>query len=118
MTSSPLTVYYDGACPACRREVAVYQRMRSASRIRWVDAATCKPDELGQGLDPARAVARFHARLANGQLVSGASAFIAVWRNLHALGWLGHLFDNRLGRLMLNALYAVFLRIRPLWRQT
>jgi len=116
MTGVPLTVYYDGACPVCRCEIAGYRQMRGASGMRWVDVATCERPDLGEGLDRKRALYRFHVRLTDGRLVSGASAFIAVWRDLPALGWLVHLFYNPPGRWMLNIVYAAFLRARPLWR--
>lgn len=47
--SGKLTVYYDGACPLCRREIEFYRRRRGADAIEWVDAAVgdarscCRP---------------------------------------------------------------------------
>ena len=34
-----LTVYYDGSCPLCRREIALYQGLQSLHPIRWVDVS-------------------------------------------------------------------------------
>jgi len=36
---APLTVFYDGACPLCRREIAFYQRLDRAQRLVWRDVA-------------------------------------------------------------------------------
>lgn len=30
------TVFFDGGCPMCRREIAHYQRLDAAGRIRWL----------------------------------------------------------------------------------
>jgi predicted DCC family thiol-disulfide oxidoreductase YuxK len=85
-TSHPLllTLYYDGGCPVCTREIGFYQRRRGAERIRWVNLAQCEDGELGTGLNREAAYTRLHARLSNGQLVSGARAFVALWQTLPA----------------------------------
>lgn len=76
-TDSRLTVYYDGACPLCRREIAFYSSRRGAGAIRFVDASDTDP-ALGSDLDRCAALARFHVRRADGRLVSGAAGFIAI----------------------------------------
>ena len=40
MSAEPaLTVYYDGACPLCRREIGFYRDCRGAEAVAWVDIA-------------------------------------------------------------------------------
>ena len=117
MTSPPACiVYYDGACPVCRREIAHYRRLRGADAIAWVDAATCDAPALGADLDRARALARFHVRAADGTLVSGPRAFVAIWRRLPALAWLAPLASSRPALALLEPAYALFLRARRRWR--
>lgn len=36
-----LSVFYDGDCPLCQREIAFYRRRSGAERIRWIDVASC-----------------------------------------------------------------------------
>ncbi len=69
---SILTVYFDGSCPLCRREIAVYRRLPQAASIRWVDVSAGA--ELGSQLSCAQAMARFHVRDSQGRLYSGAAA--------------------------------------------
>lgn len=38
-TSNQATVYYDGACGVCSREVALYRRLDRAAAIRWHDVS-------------------------------------------------------------------------------
>jgi predicted DCC family thiol-disulfide oxidoreductase YuxK len=117
MTPNPdCTVYYDGACPVCRREIAHYRGLRGAESIAWVDAATCDEPALGPGLDRTRALARFHVRDADGALVSGPQAFVAIWRRLPAFAWLAPLVSSRPALALLEAGYPIFLRARRRWR--
>ncbi|MFN9771056.1 MAG: demethoxyubiquinone hydroxylase family protein [Burkholderiales bacterium] len=111
-----LTVYYDGACPVCTREIGLYRGQRGAESVRWVDASTCDADALGPGLDRPRALARLHVRRPDGTLVDGAGAFAAMWRALPAWSVLGRLAGVAPVRRVLDLAYDGFLRVRPMWR--
>ena len=117
MTSSPsCTVYFDGACPVCRREIAHYRRQRGSDAIAWVDASSCDEVALGPGLDRSVVLSRFHVREADGTLTSGAAAFVAIWRRLPAFAWIASLAATRPVLAVLDAGYWIFLRARRLWR--
>jgi len=110
------TVYFDGACPLCRREIAHYRERAGAESIRWVDVAAVEAGALGEGLDRDAALARLHVRGADGRLVSGAAAFAAIWRRLPAYAWLGRLASPRPVQWLLEGGYRGFLTVRRLWR--
>lgn len=111
------TVYFDGACPLCAKEIATYQTWRGAEKIKWIDASRCEETELGTQLNRQQALNKLHARDETGQLVSGAAAFIVMWRQLPALRWLTPLLEKRWAIALLDYLYSVFLKFRPLWRE-
>lgn len=77
-----LTVYHDGACPICSVEIGHYKKLAGAERIRFVDAASVEDGAFGEALDRDQALARFHVRLADGRLLSGAAAFAELWQTL------------------------------------
>lgn len=107
-----LTVYYDGACPLCRREVAFYRRLDRADRIDWQDVSP--PDAApGCGLSREAALARFHARRPDGRLFDGAAAFVAVWRCLPGFRHLAPLAAWPPALRALERAYRGFLRVRP-----
>lgn len=116
--STPLlTLYYDGGCPVCTREIGFYQRRRGAERIRWVNLASCEEAELGVGLSREDAYTRLHARWPGGQLVSGAAAFAALWQALPAFRLAGRIAAWPGVVHLLEWGYRVFLKLRRLWRK-
>ena len=115
-TDSALTVYYDGACPVCSREIAVYRRQAGAEQCVWVDASTCAESALGEGLSRDNALARFHVRSADGVLVDGMLGFAVLWCALPRFAWAGRIASTGPLPLLLDAAYRVFLWLRPLWQ--
>ena len=111
-----LTVYYDGGCPICRREIGAYRNMDGAERLDWVDVAD-PATEPGDDLDRQAALARMHVRDADGRLLSGAAAFAAMWRAFPKTRWLGRVAGTRPALAVLEPAYRLFLRARPLWRR-
>ena len=80
-----LIVWHDGACPLCRREIALMRRLDRRGAIHFIDAAG---DDASCPIDRAALLARFHAR-EDGKLLSGAAAFAAMWRAIPLLRPLG-----------------------------
>jgi len=106
---SRLTVWHDGDCPLCRREIALMRKLDVSGAIEFVDAAgsaTCP-------LNRTEMLARSHAREGDGSLLSGAAAFAAMWRANPLLRPLGEVARNRLILSVLERLYLRFLRVRP-----
>ncbi|RFO95908.1 DUF393 domain-containing protein [Rhodoferax lacus] len=106
-----LTVMFDGACPLCRREVGLYQSLAPLQAVEWLDVSQ-QTAGLGAA-EQARYMARFHVRLQDGRLLSGAAAFVALWLVMPGWRWLW-----RLGRLpgvtpALELAYRGFLHLRP-----
>lgn len=111
--AAPLTVYYDGACPLCRREIGFYRRSRGAESIAWVDVTAANQASIAPDLRRDDALARFHVRLPDGRLQSGASGFGALWAALPAYRWLGRMVRLPLVQPILETAYTGFLKIRP-----
>ena len=104
-----LLVWYDGACPLCRQEIALMRRVDGMRAIKFVDVSR---EDASCPLDRAELLARFHAR-EDGKIVSGAAAFAAMWRVIPWLRPLGLAARNRLVLAALERLYRLFLRVRP-----
>jgi 3-demethoxyubiquinol 3-hydroxylase len=111
-----LTVYFDGACPVCSKEIAYYQRQAGAQACEWIDASSCAESALGSGLTRGAALGRFHVRHPNGKLSSGMGGFAELWKVLPKTAWLGRMAATRPMPFLLDQAYRVFLAVRPLWR--
>ncbi|SFI92834.1 Predicted thiol-disulfide oxidoreductase YuxK, DCC family [Sphingomonas sp. NFR04] len=108
--AEPLTVWYDGGCPLCTREIALMRRLDHRSRLRFVDVSD---DASSCPLDRGDLLARFHVSDAQGRFYSGAAAFAAMWRQIPLLRPLGLLALLPGMTWLLERLYRAFLRVRP-----
>ena len=107
------TVYFDGACPLCAREVSFYQRQAGAQNIAWVDASGSPDGALGTDLDACDALKRFHVRDETGRLFSGARAFAKLWAKLDRFRVIGVVAQRPPIVWVLEGLYRFFLPLRP-----
>ncbi|GAA0283231.1 DUF393 domain-containing protein [Alteraurantiacibacter aestuarii] len=105
-----LKVWHDGACPLCQREIAIMRRLDRGGNIDFIDAA--QADDASCPLSREDLLARFHA-MENGQLLSGAAAFAAMWRAIPVLRPFGLLARWRPMLSVMEAIYLRFLTIRP-----
>lgn len=108
--AEPLTVWYDGGCPLCTREIALMRRLDRRGRLRFVDVSD---DTSSCPLDRGDLLARFHVSDAQGRFYSGAAAFAAMWRAIPLLRPLGLLALLPGMTWALERLYRAFLRVRP-----
>ena len=104
-----VTVWYDGGCPLCTREIALMARLDTQDAIAFVDLMTAG---ASCPLDRQIMLDRLHAR-ENGQLLSGAAAFAAMWRAIPLLRPLGIAARQPWILKRLEQAYLVFLRLRP-----
>ena len=113
-----LSVYFDGGCPVCRAEISSYQSGPGGDGICWLDVTKVSADELGPGLVPEAAIARFHVRRPDGELVSGVAAFVEVWKQLPRWRWLAIMAQIPGAIGLMEYAYRLFLKVRSLWRKT
>ena len=111
MQNADLTVYFDGSCPLCRREIAFYRRLRGAERLQWLDVSAGAP--LGPDLSCEDAMRRFHVRDGQGRLFSGGAAFARLWQALPGWRVLGCLCARPPLSWLLDLAYRCFLPLRP-----
>lgn len=102
-----LTIFYNGACPICRREIAHYRRLAedTGASLAWRDVASDARALAAHGIGRDAAVRRLHAVDSHGRLLVGIDAFSAVWERLPRWAWLARSLRWRPARWLVAQLY-------------
>jgi ubiquinone biosynthesis monooxygenase Coq7 len=111
-----LTVLYDGSCPLCRREIAVYrdlQPLEPSSMVSFTDISNAAVS-LPSGTTREQLLARFHVQGRDGELLSGAQAFLALWAALPGWRWLALAGRFPGVSWVMERMYRLFLKRRPM----
>lgn len=109
---SKSTAFFDGSCALCRAEIAYYRRQDEAGAICFVDVsdpAAATPAGITQEL----AMRRFHVRAKDGQVLSGAAAFVEIWARLPRWRWAARVAAWPGVLPILEFGYRLFLPVRP-----
>ena len=113
-TEEKLTVYYDGACHLCSREIDHYRSTDDKCRLDLVDISQPGFDAEAAGLDPDNVEKVFHVKDGDGNIITGVDAFQKIWQTIDTFPLLSKLADNRLSRKGMDMGYNIFAKLRPL----
>jgi len=75
----PLTVFYDGSCRVCAREMAHYRTKSHGGRLLFVDISDPHFDPQTYGRSLEVFMAQMHVIDAQGRLFLGVDAFPVIW---------------------------------------
>lgn len=109
---TPVTVFYDGACPLCAWEIKHYAAQDRGQNLCFVDVSG-DAGGLPPTLDRERALRRLHL-MTEGGLKSGADAFTTIWSVLPGWRYAAAIACAPLVLPLLEAGYRAFLLVRPL----
>jgi predicted DCC family thiol-disulfide oxidoreductase YuxK len=100
------TLYYDGQCPLCKREVG---RLREISS----GLALCDIHDLDDAGLPSRdqLLRQLHLRTAKGEFLTGLEANVAAWQHTR-IGWLWRVLQWPLIRPVASRCYNLWARRR------
>ena len=109
--SFDIEVFFDGACPLCRREIAWLRRRDQSGRIRFTDIAQSDFVAGKLGVEHDQLIAEIHGRLPDGSWLRGVEVFRRLYE---AIGWNVAVGVSRWPgvRQALDAAYRVFARNR------
>ena len=111
MTQYPLTVFFDGACPICAREIALMKRLDRKRQLTLCDFSRSDYDAASIGVAPAELGRVIHARWADGSVITGVDVFRAMWEAV-GLGLLAKLSRLSVVEPLVLKAYAWFARNR------
>lgn len=111
MTTYPLTLLYDGACPVCNLEMDNLKARNSDGLLRFIDISVPGFDASPYGASIAEMNALIHAQRADGGLVIGVEVFRLAYGAVGLGRWAAPTAWPVL-KPMFDAAYAVFARHR------
>lgn len=107
-----ITVFYDGKCGLCAREINHYRKIAPPDRFNWADVASHPQMLEGYAVSQADALRYLHAVDGSGRVHKGVAAFALIWNEIN--GW--RRFAPMLAwpgvRHVAEAVYALFAHIR------
>mgnify|MGYP001259821137 FL=1 len=115
-TPHKTTVFYDGSCPLCDREINFYKNMVGGEKVNWYDLSIQAEANPTMNLTREAALKRFHLETADGTLLSGGAAFAHLWTNFPKLRLFGKLAGFKVIAPLFELAYLFFLRCRPALR--
>ncbi|MBY5929647.1 DUF393 domain-containing protein [Halomonas sp. DP8Y7-3] len=108
----PVTLFHDGGCPLCRREVAWLRGHPRRDRIRFVDIRHPDFDAAQWGKRIEDMMGKLHLLDARGHWIVGMDASRALYATLGYRRWLS--FSMLPGmRQALDLGYRLFAKLRP-----
>lgn len=110
--SQTVTVYYDGLCRLCSREIEHYRRQKGAENIRFMDITSAQFDAAKEGVDGRKVHQVMHVR--KGQnIYTKVDAFIEIWKQLPRYSWAATWARKPVIRWVLDGGYEIFAKVRP-----
>src|SRR4051794_29278287 len=91
--ASSTTVYYDGLCPICSREIAHYRGKVQSDHVSFVDIADENFNPTLHGLDFEKAQRILHVKVGE-NMRTGIDAAIALWDAVPSYRWLARFMNS------------------------
>ena len=113
MEKQKLSVFYDGGCVLCSKEMDIYIKKDVDDRIDFIDIDAPGFDATQYGLDKDAVHERFHVITKEGTVVVGVDAFKEIWQTLGSFKLLQSLSDTKAGGSVLKLGYRFFVKVRP-----
>jgi predicted DCC family thiol-disulfide oxidoreductase YuxK len=80
-----ITVFYDGKCGLCRREIEYYKRIAAQNIFIWQDITILPDPFIKRGYAVQDGLKILHVEDDAGIMHQGVDAFVVIWRNLSSM---------------------------------
>ena len=103
-----ITVFYDGKCGLCSKEINYYRKIAPLGVFVWQDINQLKDQLAKEGLTLSEGLKILHVKDDKGKLHKGVAAFILIWQQLPAWRLLAIIIALPLIRQTANLAYQIF----------
>jgi predicted DCC family thiol-disulfide oxidoreductase YuxK len=103
-----ISVFFDGKCNLCSKEINYYQRIAPKNTFNWVDI-TKTPCELDKfEIKLSDGLRLMHVADSNGNIFTGVDAFIIMWKQIKYWNFLGLFVSLPIIKQIAKLLYQYF----------
>jgi predicted DCC family thiol-disulfide oxidoreductase YuxK len=103
-----ITVFYDGKCGLCSKEINHYRRISPDGIFDWQDITESADDLKKEGISLSDGLKLLHAKDKEGQTHVGVDAFILIWKQLKRWRILAAFVGLPIIRQIANMAYRLF----------
>lgn len=108
-----ITVFYDGKCGLCSKEIRHYQKIAPQGIFNWQDVNELSEAELKKNnINLVETLKILHAQDTNGIFYKGVDAFIIIWSNLNRWKILAKIVSFYPIKILANFIYNIFAEYR------
>ena len=100
-----IRVFFNNSCNICKAEINHYKKICS-NNFKWIDIANSKNAEKITNKTSRQLLRRLHV-IDNGNIFSGAKAFLIVWKNIPRYKFLYKIFSIKIFYFIFNILYEI-----------
>ena len=103
-----ITVFYDGKCGLCSKEIDHYRKIAPSGIFNWQDITKSHEELRKENISLSEGLRLLHAKDHTGQMHVGVDAFILIWRQLKRWRVLAILVGLPIIRQIANVSYRTF----------
>lgn len=107
-----ITVFYDGQCGVCSKEIAYYKRIAKEGVFDWQDVVSAHEALNKAGITTVEALKYMHVQDDDGTIHRGVDAFIIMWSQMPQWIWLAKFVALPGVRGLATRLYDAFAKRR------
>jgi predicted DCC family thiol-disulfide oxidoreductase YuxK len=108
------TVYFDGLCKLCSKEINHYKKQDHLKLIDFVDICSDGFDAKKENLDPYKIHKIMHVRRQDGTVATRVDAFVEIWKSIPKYHFAARIAEFKAIKFLLEIFYSFFIVIRPL----
>ncbi|MCR9205699.1 MAG: DCC1-like thiol-disulfide oxidoreductase family protein [Halobacteriovoraceae bacterium] len=109
-----MTVFYDGKCIVCFKEISHYKKLDKHKLLRTIDISASDFEASDYGLDSKQVNLNIHSIDARGNVFTGVGTFSEIWKRIDPYSKLAFILENQKLKPLFNIGYKTFAHyIRP-----
>ena len=103
-----ITVFFDGKCGLCSKEISYYRRIAPDKIFIWQDITKSADDLKANGISLSEGLKLLHAKDVDGKFYVGVDAFVLIWKQLKRWRLLAIFVSLPIVKQIINFAYKIF----------